>query len=269
MNVAIPFKLNYKLNDKIQEFDIFFDPNKNNLDTLIEFIQQFKDKQINIEYRNGIDIKSAAALSKIGDNVRFRLRAEDITKTRHLQERGCKFFFDNSMAATDWVSLYYQVEVEGVSEVYLADSLMYELDRVSMYCHKHNVKTRLVINRVPLTRPVKPDMWFAPFFRPQDYDVVDTWFDTIEFDCGDPVDTDKLNVLYRAYIEKKDWYGRLEELNPDASIDVPCRGIVPQLVDKRAVCGLRCLKGGKCRTCRNVITLGQDLRDISVQLQNA
>lgn len=267
MDVAIPFKLNFELNDKVQQFNIFFDPVRNNLDTLIEFIQEFKDKQINIEYRNGIDVKSAAALSKIGDNVRFRLRAEDITKVNQLYERGCRYFFDNSMAATDWITLYYQVEIEHVSEVYLADSLLYELDRVSTYCVNHGVKTRLVINRVPLTRPVKPDMWFAPFFRPQDYDVIDTWFNVVEFDCGDPVDTDKLRVLYRAYIQKKDWYGRLEELNPDVSVDIPCRGIVPQLADKRALCGLRCLKGGKCRTCRNVITLGQDLRDIGAQLQ--
>ena len=140
--------------------------------TGIIIIILIKDKQINIEYRNGIDVKSAAALSKIGDNVRFRLRAEDITKVNQLYERGCKYFFDNSMAATDWIALYYQVEIENVSEVYLADSLLYELDRVSTYCVNHGVKTRLVINRVPLTRPVKPDMWFAPFFRPQDYDVV-------------------------------------------------------------------------------------------------
>lgn len=269
MNVAIPFKLNFELNDKVQEFNIYFNPANNSLDTLIEFIQEFQDKQINIEYRNGIDVKSAAALSKIGDNVRFRLRAEDITKINQLRDRSCQFFFDNSMAATDWISLYYQVEIEGVSEVYLANSLMYELDRVSMYCSKHNVKTRLVINRIPLTRPVKPDMWFAPFFRPQDYSVIDTWFDTVEFDCGDPVDVNKLRVLYRAYIQKKDWYGCLEELNPDVTIDIPCRGIVPQLADKRSLCGLRCLKGGKCRTCHNIIALGQDLRDIGAQLDNS
>ena len=99
MDVAIPFKNHYKLNDKVQEFNIFFDPDKNNLDTLIEFIQTFENYIINIEYRNGIDVKTATALSKISDRVRFRLRAEDISKASQLKERGCAFFFDNSMSA--------------------------------------------------------------------------------------------------------------------------------------------------------------------------
>ena len=69
MNVCIPFKNHFKLNDKVDELAIFFDPDKNSFDTLIEFIQKFKDKQINIEYRNGIDVKTASALSKVGGNV--------------------------------------------------------------------------------------------------------------------------------------------------------------------------------------------------------
>ena len=85
MDVAIPFKNHYKLNDKVQEFNIFFDPDKNNLDTLIEFIQTFENYIINIEYRNGIDVKTATALSKISDRVRFRLRAEDISKASQLK----------------------------------------------------------------------------------------------------------------------------------------------------------------------------------------
>ena len=78
LDVAIPFKNHYKLNDKVQEFNIFFDPDKNSLDTLIEFIQTFENHIINIEYRNGIDVKTATALSKISDRVRFILSTLNI-----------------------------------------------------------------------------------------------------------------------------------------------------------------------------------------------
>lgn len=268
MDVAIPFKLNYKLNDEIQEFNLKFDPNENSFDTLIEFIQKFSDKIVNIEYRNGIDVKTAAALAKVGDNVRFRLKAEDIQKSDRLFSRGCKFFFDSSMAAGSWMELYQMVNQHCVCSVYICDDLVYELDKVSAFCHEHDVKVRMVLNRAPLTQPVKQDMWIAPMYRPQDIPVLEKYgVDVVEFDCGSPYDFKQLAVLYKVYIKDKDWYGQLGEINPDfKDRDIPCRGFPVMLADKRSICGLRCLRGGHCRTCRNLVTVAQDLRDIGAQL---
>ena len=130
MDVAIPFKFKGKLNDKVQQFNIFFDPNENDFDTLIDFIQEYQDKIVNIEYRNGVDVKTASALSKISDNVRFRLRAEDIQKTSQLREKGCKYFFDNSFAVESWTDLYRFVNDYGVSDIYVCNDLAYQLDEV-------------------------------------------------------------------------------------------------------------------------------------------
>lgn len=267
MDVAIPFKLNYKLNSEVQEFNLKFHPDVNSFDTLIEFVQEYADKQVNIEYRNGIDTKTAAALAKVGENVRFRLRAEDITKVNKLVERKCKFFFDSSMAASSWMELYRFIDTYHVTDVYIADDLCYEMDKVHEYCTAKGVRVRLIVNRAPLTQPIGKETYKAPLYRPQDMDTLSKWIDVIEFDCGSPYDFDMLKVLYKVYIKKKFWYGQLGEINPDfKDFDMPCPGLVWMLADKRSTCGLRCMKGGKCKTCRMLVTTAQDLRDIGAQL---
>ena len=262
-DIAIPFKMNYELNDKAQEFNIYFDPDKNNFNTLIEFIQEYKDKRIDIEYRNGIDVKTASALAKVGDNVAFRLHGEDVLKTDALKSRGCKFFFDSTVAVTNWITLKRFVETVGVTDVYVADDLVYELDNVRDYCTKNGVSMRCVINRVPITEKLKQGSYIAPMYRPQDVPFLETVYDVAEFDCGTPCDFKKLSVMYRVYIEKKNWYGQLGELNPDFDgVDVPCPDIMDGLAEKRSKCALRCLRGGSCRTCKLVTDTARSLRDI-------
>lgn len=268
MNVAIPFKNHNKLNEKVQEFNIFFDSDKNSFDNLIEFIQTYDKYIINIEYRNGIDVKTAKALSSISDNVFFRLRAEDITKIDKLVERKCKFFFDHTVSANNWITLYNLIQNYHVSSLYICDDLAYEFEEVCKVCHENNVKVRMVINRAPFTRSIAKDTYIAPIYRPQDVSTLEKMgLDIVEFDCGKPYNFKKLDVLYKNYIEKKDWYGTLGEINPDfEEFDLPCRGLNIMLASKRSNCGLKCLKGSKCNACQNLVVLARSLRDIGAQL---
>ena len=270
MRVAIPFHLRGKstgLHDKVQEFNIFYDVNKDDLNKLIEFIQAYPDKQINIEYRNGIDTKYAAALAKIGENVRFRLRAEDITKISTLTKNECVYFFDMSMACGSWTSLYGQIMKDAVSEVYICDDLCYEMDKVREFCDKYNVKVRMVVNRLPISRSILADTTFLPIYRPQDMDVLEQYIDTIEFFVQeDTRNTHSYDVLYKVYIEKKDWYGDLRELNPDIPFSVHTRGIIPYMAAKRSKCGLACVKGSSCNTCKQVLDVAESLEELHAQL---
>lgn len=269
MRVAIPFHLRGKtsgLNDKVQEFNIDYDPAQNDLNKLIDFINEFPEHQINIQYRNGIDTKSAAALAKISDNVRFCLRAEDIGRIPKLKENGCKYFYNSYCACNCWMMLYRLVEQEDVSEVYICDDLCYEMDKVRFYCDTHNVRIRTIVNRVPVTRPVSPDMFFIQAYRPQDMPVLDRYYHTVEFyNPKDSHDTHFFDVMYRVFIEKQDWYGDLRELNPDVPFEYPCRSTLPRIAAKRCICGLACLRGGNCRTCEHIVKLAQDLKDSGAQ----
>lgn len=43
----------------------------------------------------------------------------------------------------------------GVTDVYITDDLCYNLEMVRRACNKYNIRTRLIINRIPSSRPDK------------------------------------------------------------------------------------------------------------------
>lgn len=263
VRVVIPFKRHFELNDKVGGFSIRFDPGKNDLDKLIEFVRTFPDKQIEVTCRNGVDVKSASALSKVADNVRFCIGAVDLRKCPQLRERGCRFFFDRSVSADSWSELSWLVEDMGVSDVYVCDDLMYELDRVHHYCLSHGTLVRLVANRVAASHVVDPKSDIAPLVLPQDMGTIGRWVDVIEFDCGEPFDFKRLKVLYHVYVTNRFWYGQLGEINPDADgLDIPCPCVSGRLCEKRSTCGLRCARGRACNTCSSLMASARGLRDI-------
>ena len=96
MRLAIPYYYKYSLNDKVDEFNIYFDPNKNDFNDLMAFVQECEDRgqMVNITYRNGIDTRTALALDKMYDNVRFVLTMRDYNALAALKEKGCKYYFD-------------------------------------------------------------------------------------------------------------------------------------------------------------------------------
>ena len=83
MRFATNFKYqNLPMNDKADEFNIFYSKEDNSLNALVDFIAAYKDKQINIRFRNAIDVKIASTLAKFGDNVRFVLDAKDMAASK-------------------------------------------------------------------------------------------------------------------------------------------------------------------------------------------
>jgi uncharacterized iron-regulated protein len=66
MQLAIPFQMNGKLNNKADEFIIDYDSNKNQYQNLVNFITAFPDKVININIKSEINFKELEALNKIG-----------------------------------------------------------------------------------------------------------------------------------------------------------------------------------------------------------
>ena len=169
MKLAIPFKRHEKINEKADIYILEFDPNKNDFSKLIEFIQEM-DKRVEIHYSgiNGLDAKTAAALSKVSDDVCFRLDSSDVLKVSKLRENKCKFYF--TYPATDFFNLQDLVEGQGVSCVYIANELCFNLDAVRQYCDKHDVEIRMTLNSVPLTTHMVSNT--IPFWRPLDVDLL-------------------------------------------------------------------------------------------------
>ena len=86
MKLAIPFKLCNEYNDIAKEFNINFDKNKNSLDKLFEFIEEFSDHRINISFPKGVDVSIAKKETKVGDNVYYRLKPQDALYIKELND---------------------------------------------------------------------------------------------------------------------------------------------------------------------------------------
>lgn len=113
----------------------------------------------------------------------------------------------------------------GVSDVYIADDLCYNLKNVHDICQENNVQMRLILNQVPsmtLDRGINPK---APIFMPKDMDTINPYFDVFEFECGLPYDWAKFDVLYRAWFVNKYWHGQMSEINEDVDMDFHCDAI--------------------------------------------
>lgn len=67
---------------------------------------------------------------------------------------GLKFYFDSSMSIDSFRLLEYVASL-GVTDIYITDDLCYNLEMVRRACNKYNIRTRLIINRIPSSRPDK------------------------------------------------------------------------------------------------------------------
>lgn len=259
--VAIPFKNNFKLNDEAQEFNIKFDPKKNDFNKLIEFVQEYENKRINIEFPAEVDIPTMRALTKVANNVYVRLFPQDFKYIAELRKNDCRFFPDSMAAATNYTTLESFLSL-GVSDVYIADDLCYNIEKVYKICQNNNAGIRLVANRIPLTSFNKGEDRKAPIYRPQDYYFLKLYISTFEFDCVDTithaVNWNKLEVLYRVWFQEQKWNGDLREINSDLKFYFPNASVIPDFNDYKMDCGRRCSADVKnsCRKCEQFIDIG-------------
>lgn len=261
--LAIPFHYpNDEANSVATEFNILFFQSRNRVEDLIEFVQEYKDKRINISFPEGIHMPTLKSIYAVSDNVYVRLKATDMMMLPEIQEKDFKFFFDATMSANNYTNLDAFIRL-GISDIYFADDLAYNLPELSKYCHSKNVKLRLILNKIPATSFDKGINPRSPIFRPQDIDLINKYVDTYEFDCGEPYDWAKFNVLYRTWFERKSWHGQLSEINDDIHMSFHNDTIYPNLTDYKITCGRKCNQrtGTYCKKCNQWLEIGEIFED--------
>lgn len=262
-SIAVPFHYtNDEVNDVVSEFNLLFFQSRNKIEDLIEFIQEYKDKRINIAFSEGVHIPTLKSICAISDNVYVRLKAPDMMMLPEIQEKGFKFFFDSSLSVGNYTNLDAFIRL-GVTDIYFVDDLAYNLSELSEYCHSKNVKLRLILNKIPSTSFDKGINPRSQIFRPQDIDVIDKYVDTYEFDCGEPYDWSKFNVLYHTWFERKHWHGQISEINEDVHMNFHNDTVYPNLIDYKIVCGRKCNQriGNYCKKCNQWLEIGEIFED--------
>ena len=242
--------------DKVDQFDINYDSTKNDFGKLIKFVEQYPNKRINISLTSPIDLENIRVINKIHNNI--YLKINDFKFLDSLKDSNYKYYF--TFPVTTYTKLN-QIFEFSVSDIYIAGDLCYSLSDVKNTCKEHNVQLRLIVNKVPslgLGGLTPRD----PIFRPDDAVYLSKYIDTIEFDCGN--DWKKIEVLYKVWIEKRSWFGNLQEINSDILFYFPNKAIIPYLYTLKYNCGFGCMKGNNCNNCETLLLLALDAENNNI-----
>lgn len=266
IKLAIPFHLNQSQNDDVKEFNILFYKTKNRIEDLIEFIQEYENTRINIQFPDGVHLATLKSINKVSNNIYCRVRASDMIMIPELKENNIKFFFDSDISAYNYSTLAAYINY-GVSDVYITDDLCYDLKNVNKICAENNVQMRLILNHIPSTTFDSGTNPRSPIFMPKDMDILNQYFDVFEFDCGNPYDWAKFDVLYRTWFENKYWHGQLNEINEDVAQDFNCDSIYPDFTKFKINCQRRCDRRvtNHCTKCESFIEIGKTLQQKNVR----
>lgn len=264
MKLAAPFRLNYKWNDRIDEFNIDYVGGKSTVDDVIAFANKFSGKEINVLPLGSSTPGEMLSIGHACDNVKIRLPPGFGLSPTDAANVGVRTFYDFSMPAYNLRSLHAMLASK-VSCVYVADDLMHDLWEVRALCDKAGVELRVVANRVATTKKCDGLAMTDVALRPDDFDMLSRCVDIIEFDCygksRDDFNWGMFDVTASAWLDKHTWAGDLCEINRDVRYHVMNQMILPKLNDMKVRCKSKCmLHDGECHLC-------DDAYELSCRLQ--
>lgn len=273
MRIAAPYAIEFNHKEWLNEYNLIFKP-RNKLEDMIRFINDNQDKRLNIWFKdNSFNLEYIKTLDKLHPHIYvvfkdpYRAVMEQVAV---LIANNIKFYFD--LFASNYSELQFYLSL-GCTDIIPAGDLMYDLPNVRSACDKHNANMRIVLNRImayPNEFTIKD-----PFFRPQDVELVEQYFDTAEFTCGpsdfDPTEFDwrTFKVLYRHWFEKRIWIGDLGEINYDITFAFPCRCMRDIFFAHKVKCQLKCYKGSACNHCENYYKMALNLQEKGLAFEDS
>lgn len=263
MTISVPYKLNNDdWNNRTDvEFNIPYDDERTDeLDKFLSFIELYPKRRINVCFKGQVNAKHLSVINKVSDNIYVRIKGKDIPHIKELKDKGYKFFFDEELPAHNYATLDAFITL-GVSDVYIADDLCYDLVNVRKVADDNNIGLRTILNKIPMTTPTRGMTTKTVFWRPNDINYLKLYFDSFEFDCGTPYNWTKHNAMYRTYFVSQEWLGEVSELVDGFQLPLNNRSMPEDFCYYRMNCGLKCEKGRTCNKCDNLYGVAEKMRD--------
>lgn len=257
MGIAVPFFIDFPYNDKVQEFNIQYNHFEDDYIDLVKFIETYPAHRINIELVVGnIDLEKIINLSKINNNVYFKLNKDFINKIEDFIRFNIKFFFDTIVNNWDHLNSYLNI---GVSDIYISGELCFNLNIIKEKLKEKNIHSRVILNIAQIhddfdsLDPIK-----SFFIRPEDLKFYSSFINTFEFFIENK---EQLTILYESYVKDKYWYGDLSEIILGLNKEIDSRTLLPNFAEYRANCGKKCFKDSNCTICERIYILSNKLLD--------
>lgn len=272
MKYCINYKHSFNYLNEIDEITIQYD--QNNPKTLEDFLQLYQNKRINIVIQNEEDfiennrIEIFKNISINNPNINFALVLQSLKKSTVAQEIyniiiNCgvpiKYFFYEMV--NDWDTLWGYIKYNP-SDMYIVESLGFEIDKVAKILHDKNIKIRTFAN-VAQSSWKDIDSLYKFFIRPEDIIWYESYIDVIEFFGNN----NRIGTLYKIYAKDKKWPGLLNELILDFDNDIDNRFILPDFGLHRLKCGKQCLKGKRCKICDTTYQLSNTLKKNDIYIK--
>ena len=253
MKSCIEWRKGFKYLPEIDQFNIDF---RNKEIQLTRFLELYaKSQRVNIRLPEDYTQDNIELLEAAYDkNYNIAIILPDIYYVERLKAKGVPFFLGAPARSWDEFAGFLSL---GVSDIYVACELGFELDKISDIAKKNNVKIRCYAN-------INQSSWKGEkglkgfFIRPEDVDFYSNYVDVLEF--YDAVD--QQNVLYDVYFHSKEWNGKLREIIKSLNVDINNYYILgSEFARRRSQCGKRCLKGSKCQLCERLLELANSLEE--------
>lgn len=273
MNYCVDFCKDFKYINDVDEITITFNRKDT---TLVDFLLEHQTQRINIWIKDAEDFlenkdleKFKAIQEKYPDLIFYfklpdpdRSNQRDSIKKLHKlieEETSFPYFFDTFV--NNWDTLYGYLH-KGVSDMYITESLGFELNKVAKVLHDAGIRIRTFPNVCQTACKEIPSLKTF-FIRPEDVIYYEDYVDTLEFFGY----KNSIETVYKVYAIDKKWFGQLKELILGFNEDFDSRYIIPRFAEKRIRCGKECLKGGYCRICERVKDLSKVLEKNSLLIK--
>lgn len=248
MKYCLPYnKYTYQselINDA-DEWSIDYNPEDK---TLLGFLDLHKDKRINlrlwdkINMEEPLDVNFIKDLQKEYPNVYIQFAGYTKELMNIIKENEIKNYFFSDLVNN--IDSFYLLINSGVSDMFIVESLAFELDKLSKVTKEKSIQVRVFPNIAQSLCEDIPGLKKF-FIRPEDIQDYEDFVDICEFFYED----NKCITYFDIYKNKKEWYGNLNELINGLGIDLDSRFVLPRFGELRSRCGKKCFKGEPCHIC--------------------
>ena len=266
MKYCISLYRNHPLQDTVDEMIVKYNAKDK---TMFEFIEQHINQTIIFlisDIQSFLDTGETAKFIAFKEthpeltNWKFKISYPEIDSIegqklqQDFEQAGIPYF--SGYFIHDWAHLHRYLN-SAVTDLYITESLCFELENVSKLAHEKGKLIRVFPN-VAQSEDMKFINGIKTFFiRPEDTGTYEPYVDVCEL-WGDE---HKQVVYHEIYTKDKKWYGKLNEIIYGLRSEVDSRRILPIFAERRINCGMRCLKTQRCNFCDNIEKLSSELEN--------
>ena len=248
MKVALPWTGQENIDSLTDEYYISFSNKPHKFEDLVDFLQKHTNARFNLKINTSefnFDLDKLKILNAIHPQL-YVVTDYASGEYKKLKAMGIKFYFAPNLPIDSFRLLEYVVNL-GATDVYIMDDLCYSLEKVRRFCKQHNVRARLILNRIPSMREDSSIDVRGPWFIPETVDELAKYIDVAEFE--ENISQARLLTLYKIWFEKKEWRENLKAILPQLEIDIYNQSMIPDFTVYKMNCGYKCVYGSACKKC--------------------